>query len=55
MSDDKLIALVSQYKVLFDMSNPRYIDHKYKLTVWKQIGKSLNMPGMCEILTYMYT
>ena len=53
MFDEKLIALVRQYTVLYDMSDPRYIDHKHKMKVWKLIGITLDMPGMCELLTYI--
>ena len=42
MNDEKLIELVRQYSVLYNLADPKYMDPKYKMTVWDEIGKHLN-------------
>lgn len=46
MDDEKLIQLVSENTVLFDLSHPKYMDPKFKTSVWESIGSQLNMTGM---------
>ena len=42
MDDEKLIECVRKYPVLYDMSNPKYLDSKYKISIWNSIASEIN-------------
>ncbi|CAH2268702.1 transcription factor Adf-1-like [Pararge aegeria] len=42
MYDEKLIECVKKYPVLYDMSDPKYLDSKYKISVWTAIASEIN-------------
>ncbi|CAH1994289.1 unnamed protein product [Acanthoscelides obtectus] len=41
MDDEKLIELVRKYPVIYNTSNSKYLDTKYKLEIWKKIGEEI--------------
>lgn len=45
MNDEKLIETVRKYPVIYDSSNRKYMDPKYKRQVWKRIGTEINQSG----------
>lgn len=45
MDDEFLIEYVRQYEVLYDLSNPRYMDAYHKNEIWRTIAEQLNSDG----------
>lgn len=45
MNDKKLIELVRGYPVLYDVSNPKYMDSDYKNAIWTKIGTEIETDG----------
>ncbi|XP_014255072.1 uncharacterized protein LOC106669821 [Cimex lectularius] len=45
MNDKKLIELVRNYPVLYDLSNPKYMDTEFKTNIWNKIGEEMKTPG----------
>ena len=45
MNDEKLIELVRNYPVLYDLSNPKYMDTDFKNTLWSKIGAEMKTTG----------
>nr|XP_022911624.1 transcription factor Adf-1-like [Onthophagus taurus] len=41
MNDEKLIEMVRDYPVLYDLSHAKYNDINYKNGIWKEIAKQL--------------
>lgn len=39
MNDEQLIELVRGYPVLYDQSDPKYMDSDFKNTIWSKIGE----------------
>ncbi|XP_072378709.1 uncharacterized protein [Diabrotica undecimpunctata] len=49
MDDEKLIELVRKYPAIYDTSNLKYLDTKYKLEIWKKIGEEIQQTsGACK-------
>ncbi|KAF5277014.1 hypothetical protein FQR65_LT16073 [Abscondita terminalis] len=45
MNDEKLIELVRNYPVLYDLSNAKYMDTNFKNTIWRKIGDEMKTTG----------
>ncbi|XP_076672274.1 uncharacterized protein LOC143371206 [Andrena cerasifolii] len=45
MSNERLIELVRVHPVLYDVTDPKYLDSDSKTKIWKQIGAQLNEEG----------
>lgn len=45
MYDEKLIELVRNYPVLYDLSNPKYMDTDFKNNIWSKIGEEMKTTG----------
>ncbi len=45
MDDEVLIEFVRKNSVLFDLSNPKYMDTEYKNGVWNKIGIEMKTTG----------
>ncbi|XP_063235874.1 uncharacterized protein LOC134538471 [Bacillus rossius redtenbacheri] len=49
MNDEQLIELVCGNTVLYDLSNPKYMDTEFKNTLWTKIGAEMNTTGpLCK-------
>jgi len=46
MDDEQLIECVRQYEVLYDLSNPKYMDTSYKNEIWSKIAEQLKSNGV---------
>lgn len=44
-TDEKLIVLVSQYEVLFDIGHKFYYDTRRKENAWEEIAKQMEISG----------
>lgn len=45
MDDEKLIEHVRKYPELYDMTHQKYLDTKFKTSIWTLIGNELNETG----------
>lgn len=45
MNDEKLIELVRNYPVLYDLSNPKYMDTNFKNNIWTKVGEEMKTTG----------
>lgn len=50
MDDEKLIELVRDKTVLYDLSHPKYMDPKFKMSIWQSIGAEMNITGKINLL-----
>lgn len=41
MDDKNLIECVQHYEVLYDLSNPKYMNTPYKNKIWNKIAKQI--------------
>ncbi|KAL0109741.1 hypothetical protein PUN28_014639 [Cardiocondyla obscurior] len=49
MDNEKLIELIKEYVMLYDLSHPKYLDGQYKDKVWKVISEELDQPvNVCK-------
>ncbi|XP_059058678.1 uncharacterized protein LOC131852075 [Achroia grisella] len=49
MNTEKLIELVREHKILYDLSDPYYVNSKKKNLIWYTIGRELNTdPSACK-------
>jgi hypothetical protein len=55
MDDEHLIEHVRQYEVLYDLSNPKYMDTSYKNQIWEKIAEQLKTDGKIYFKISMYT
>jgi len=51
MDNEKLIELVRQHNVLYDLSHAKYLDGQYKEKIWKSISEELDQPGNSNIIS----
>jgi len=54
MDDEHLIECVRQYEVLYDLSNPKYMDTSYKNEIWSKIAELLKSDGKLYLKIYLY-
>ncbi|VVC95765.1 unnamed protein product [Leptidea sinapis] len=45
MNNEKLIEVVRQYKLLYDLNDKKYCDNQKKDETWIEVGRKLNMDG----------
>lgn len=45
MNTERLIELVRQNAILYDLRNPHYLNSKKKNIIWDNIGKELKCEG----------
>jgi hypothetical protein len=45
MNDEKLIEFVKKNTVIYDLSNPKYMDNSLKEKIWKEIGEDMKVDG----------
>lgn len=45
MNDEKLIELVRNHTVLYDLSHKKYMDSNYKNIIWSDISKEIKLDG----------
>ncbi|KAL1488756.1 hypothetical protein ABEB36_014555 [Hypothenemus hampei] len=45
MDNEKLIALVKENSVLYDLKHPKYLNAQFKDRIWNNIGEKLQMSG----------
>lgn len=45
MNDEKLIELVREYPVLYDLSHSKYMDTGFKNNIWARIAKEMKQDG----------
>jgi len=50
MDHEKLIELVRNYKLIYDLSDRKYSDNQRKKKAWRDIGKQLNVNGKHVII-----
>jgi hypothetical protein len=43
---EQLIELVHSYPVLYDFSQPKYMDSSFKTGIWNTIGKEMKADGI---------
>nr|XP_027225118.1 uncharacterized protein LOC113817296 [Penaeus vannamei] len=49
MNDERLIVLVRNHPVLYDLSEPKYMDSGLKQRIWKNIGQELKVDStLCK-------
>lgn len=53
MDDEQLIECVRQYEVLYDLSNPKYMDISYKNEIWSKIEEQLKSDGKLYLKKYV--
>lgn len=51
MDDENLIEFVRKYPVLYDLSNPKYMDSSFKNEIWIKIEEKIQKDGKYQILT----
>jgi hypothetical protein len=45
MNDEHLIELIRSYPVLYDLTQPKYMDSSFKTDIWNTIGKEMKADG----------
>lgn len=45
MNDEKLIELVREYPVLYDLSHPKYMDTDHKNCIWNKFVEEIGTTG----------
>ena len=45
MDDELLIELVRNHPVLYDLSQPKYMDSNFKQDIWNKIGEEMKVDG----------
>lgn len=50
MDIDKLIKLVKQHPMLYDMEKTNFYNQKDRIEIWKSIAKQLKVNGNCYLL-----
>ena len=48
MDDELLIELVRNHPVLYDLSQPKYMDSNFKQDIWNKIGEEMKVDAILE-------
>lgn len=55
MNDEQLIECVRQYPILYDLSNPKYMDIAFKNEIWSKIGEEMKKDGKYQLVNYNFS